>query len=515
MRVFSACRAAAVTMLMLLAAAPRVQAQQVPQSDRPVAVERPSHRGAYPLLSEAHWAVRAARRAEALGLAPRFLPPQRAARWDAVVEALTEAQAAATETGDPALEALAQGWRSRASAEFPEVTSGGSDREPLLLRSYASAGVGRRSGFVEPATLFPPPLDEPKELESSTDPLLALSFAARPHWSLSLQAVPALRGADLDLDRWEVAAAAKGWSLSAGKRELGFGSSRSGGVVLSETRIEQVAIESTRAFRLPGLLSAAGPLAASAALGRFDERRHPDQPLFFAMSAKLRPHSRLTLGLQRAAMFAGDSTGIAVTPRSVGKMLLGVYGGTYSFENQVLSASVRLRLPTERVLPVTVYGEWGAEDSSGAWWNVPGRVFGLWVPAVPRLPALGFGVERTSFGGSCCGNAEWYRHFSFRGHWVTGDQPLGHPLGGEGTEWLAYADLDPPGRGLHVDGRIFARDRGGENLFAPARAGHSTGGAATLSWRLFQQAELWAEAFAEAGDGWSAHELRAGSRYFF
>lgn len=517
MRVFSVGRAAVAfaATLMLLAAAPRAHAQQAPQTSPAPVVERSWQGGPYPLLSEAHWSVRAARRAEALGLAPGFLPAQRAARWDAVVAALADAHAAAAEMGDPALAALAEGWRSRASSEFPQAASDSSGREPLLLRSYASAGVGRRQGFLEPATLFPPPLAEAKALKSRTDPLLALSLTAKPHRSVSLQAVPALRGGDLELDRWEVAAGAKGWSLSVGKREIGFGVGRSGGVVLSETLIEQVAVESTRAFRLPGLLSAAGPLSAGAVLGRFDERRHPDEPLFFAMSAKLQPHSRLTLGLHRAAMFAGDSTEIAVTARSVGKMLIGVYGGTYSFENQVLSASVRIRLPTERVLPVTIYGEWGAEDSSGAWWNVPGRAFGLWVPAVPRVPALGFGVERTAFGGSCCGNAEWYRHFSFRGHWVTGDQPLGHPLGGEGTEWLAFADLDPPGGMLHLDGRIFWRDRGGENLFAPARAGHSTGGAATLSWRWLERTELWAEAFAEAGDGWSAHELRAGSRYFF
>ena len=411
-------------------------------------------------------------------------------------------------------EALTKGWLMRFHAEFPAFLSR-ADAHPRMLRSDFRVGVQTRRGFLEPRTFFPAPLDRARTSAAVDGARLASSIAAQPMSFLALAATPEVDGADLSLAGWEVIATAGGASLILGKRELGFGYGRSGGVVLSETALPQLSVETTRPWRGPGLLSVLGEWSLAAALSRFDERRHPDRPLFFTMQGTLRPHPRVTLSGARASMFAGDSTDVGITARSLGKMLIGVYEGTYAFENQVVSASVRYRLPTEALVPLTAYFEWGAEDSSGAWYNVPGRVIGIWSPALPGIPQVALGIEHTSFASSCCGNAAWYRHFSFRGGWATEDQALGHPLGGNGWEWTAYAAVDGSAAPVHADARFFARDREEENLFAPDRVGRSLGGATSVSWLAHPRVELRGSAFLERGGDWTAREFEIGTRILF
>ena len=205
-----------------------------------------------------------------------------------------------------------------------------------------------------------------------------------------------------------------------------------------------------------------------------------------------------------------------MTPRNVGRMLLGLYEGTYTFENQIASLAFRYRLPTEALLPLTAYGEWAADDEAGALRDVPAIAFGLWVPALPALPEASLGVERTRFAGSCCGNPEWYRHpISFRGNWAVGDAPLGHPLGGHGSQWLVYAGADLVDARLRLKAELFRRTRDRENLFAPERVGESWGAELQLGWRFLPRAELNATLFHESGDGWRAQEIRAGTAVLF
>src|SRR5206468_3168191 len=77
---------------------------------------------ASPLLPFEHWAVRAARRAEAMGLT-RFFPAQRAVPRSQVARALADA---ARNAESPALRRLTAGWAARFVEEFPEY--GAADR---------------------------------------------------------------------------------------------------------------------------------------------------------------------------------------------------------------------------------------------------------------------------------------------------------------------------------------------------------------------------------------------------
>ena len=95
-------------------------------------------------------------------------------------------------------------------------------------------------------------------------------------------------------------------------------------------------------------------------------------------------------------------------------------------------------------------------------------------------------------------------------------QPIGHPLGGDGTEWRLYGRVDDAARRFRVDGQVFARDRGRYNLYSPVRLGRSTGGRTAIEYRLTTELEVKADVALEhgqAGGGWTASSLSAGLRW--
>lgn len=65
-------------------------------------------------------------------------------------------------------------------------------------------------------------------------------------------------------------------------------------------------------------------------------------------------------------------------------------------------------------------------------------------------------------------------------------------------------------------GRLFVRDRGMENLFAPERAGLSRGGELALELRLRRRLELVVEGAVESGErGWDSSAVFTGLRLLF
>jgi hypothetical protein len=143
-------------------------------------------------------------------------------------------------------------------------------------------------------------------------------------------------------------------------------------------------------------------------------------------------------------------------------------------------------------------------------------VLGVEIPALPGLPELGLGLERTTFAASCCGNPIWYRHWSFRHGWTDDGRLLGHPLGGHGSEWLTYARADLFEARVHLDLRLFARDREVENVLAPERIGRSRGGQLGVEGRLASGLGIFFQGLLEDGDtGWRESAVRVGAQFIF
>ncbi|HEX5725187.1 MAG TPA: capsule assembly Wzi family protein [Longimicrobiaceae bacterium] len=470
---------------------------------------------ATPLLPAEHWAVRAAARAEALGLVEGYLPAQRSVRRAAVHGALARAAFRAADGRDPALAALTEGWLRRFAEEFREYADSAVSPGPVRLGSAAGVEAERHEGRLAPGIQRLPGAPLPDREEAALRAEVAVALGRH----LSLAAQPRAGTDEAELARWDVTLAFRGVALSVGRESVGYGDGRGGGVVLSASQpLPRVELETTRPGRLPSVLRHVGPVSLHTFLTRLDEARHAGDPWMWGARVAFQPHARFTFGVNRAAMFGGDSAA-EVTVENVAKMLVGVL--SEDFENQLFSLDLRWRLPTEGALPATVYVEWGAEDGAGALNEQPGVVAGVFLPGLPGVPGLALGVEHARLE-RCCGHGVWYFHSDFIGNWVRGDVPLGHPIAGGGRETLGYLEADLFASRLRVHAGAFARSRAAlgppgrpGNLFAPERAGESWGARLQAWLRLHPRAEARAALFHEDGDGWREQRLHAGLNLFF
>jgi hypothetical protein len=305
------------------------------------------------------------------------------------------------------------------------------------------------------------------------------------------------------------------FTLSGGRDLVGYGSGLGGGVVLAGGMpLDGLQLETWRPLVGPGWLRYLGPLTFDAFVGHIPGERHPGDPYVWGARGSFQPHPRMTFSIQRAALFGGAGSERPVNFSNILHMLIGRVVGA-SFEDQVVSMGGRFRLPTESTLPLMVYAEVGSEDAAGSFWQVPGMLAGVESAALPGAPWLSLGVEGSVFAHSCCGNPPWYRHFAFPGSWALDDRPLGHRLGGQGTELAAYGHADLLDARLRVGAEAFRRGRSGENLYLPGREGGSLGGGWDLAWRFDPRAELGAEAHLEDGRGWHEGTLRLSARWIF
>lgn len=457
---------------------------------------------ASPPLPAGHWSESVLARWEALGLlAPEHLPAQRLLPRSVAEKALQQAVEGARER-QPAMAPIVALWLERFHHEFPETAPGGGTTRAALAAGYERWSAG------EPAVELPrEPLLAPAADRAGLH--AAASLSVRPFRGVALAAEPVARSGQLAVERWSAAVLGGPVEFSVGREAIGYGFGAERGVLLSgSTPLHRVQAQTVRPLRLPGLLRHVGPVAAHTFVVGLHEARHPGDPLLWGASASLRPHPRLTIGLHRGAMFGGD---VPVTAQRVGRMLIGITSD--GFDNQVVSASFRYRVPSEGMLPVTVYGEWGADDTAGAWYDAPGLVFGTLLPRLPGVPTLALGAEHAYFGNRCrdCRRVaeplHWYTHFRLTGGWTSGAQPLGHPLGGNGTETRVYGYTGALGTRLHLQADLYRRDRLDSNLFAPRWTGRSRGGGVSVDLRLTDRSAARLRWSREAGDDWAAHEL--------
>lgn len=479
---------------------------------------------AVPTLAASHWATQAAATADALGIAGSYLPAQRNVPVDAVRTALREA-AQRSPSEAPALAELTRAWYARFQEEFPDdsASAAGSGFRRIVPESRGRVGYLNATGMVRPGIGYPAgaighrpglPFTGAEPLPDFHAPFASLLLAAVPAPNIGLVLEPTVQIDSAALQRWEAVGVMGPLSLSVGREAIGYGFGVRGGVVFSGTvPVERLQLQTVRSIRLPWVLRSVGGVSFNTFLTRLDDDRHPGDPFLWGAAVSVRPHPRLTLAIQRGALFGGDSVRAPVTAVNLARLFVGRH--TRDFENQVVSAGVRYRVPVEQVIPLVVYGEWGAEDSAGAWHQVPGAVLGMWVPAIPSVPQVSVGVEYSSFAKFCCGNPAWYRHWGFLGGWAAGDQPLGHPLGGRGSELAVYSRATLLDSKLRTSLLLTTANRGPENLYAPQRSGRSAGAAVGVAWRASRTVDLELDASRLQGDEWAESSLRAGAAVRF
>ena len=468
-----------------------------------------------PFVPDDHWVHHALRRLDALGLlragydpGTRSVPERQAGRL------LLDALGAAA--GTP-YEGLARAYLQRFVEEFGDGW-GEPAREASPFRLAGAAGVGfaAERGGMGAGSGYRNGGDwtGPTPIPASDDVLSAFELRAYAgRYAAGRVAARAWRDSAGLGDAYVLLAAGKvgAWF---GRRAAGFGPVAGRGVVLSGAHaFTSGGLALLEGVTLPGPLRHLGPVRVETFLSSVHENGAVAEPWFWAGRLSIQPHRRLVLGVNRAAMFGGDGNP-PLSLRDLLYVMIGKHAGEGSeVDNQIAAVDVWYRVPVH-FAPIAVYAEWGFEDSAGAWKDVPGIVAGAEVASVPGLPGLSLGIERASFAPYCCGNPIWYRHWRFLDGWADDGRPLGHPLGGHGTEWRLSAGLDPWGARLRLRLEAFTRDRGEENLFAPDRAGESRGGVLHALFRAGPRIELELRALHERGEAdWRESRLEATGRW--
>jgi Capsule assembly protein Wzi len=300
------------------------------------------------------------------------------------------------------------------------------------------------------------------------------------------------------------------FGLWGGRRPIGWAPGEGGGLVLSALdRFDGAGLRLARPWSVPVV----GPVTGEVMAGPVGANGHVDAAWLLAARLHARPHPRLDLGLTRAALFGGLE-GARPGPVQIGEVLIGANLGDGYADDQVASADLRWRPPVP--FPAELYGEWGLHDIDfGVLIDVPAYTVGLRLPRAFGAVA-GLALEHTRISAACCNNPPWYRHFELADGWAVDGAALGHPLGGHGEEWRVGAS-GAAGRSaaLVVDVGAALRWRGGENVYAPERTGHSGRFELAADARLGPRASAGLEVAAERGEGWRELGARVIARLRF
>lgn len=465
-----------------------------------------------PFLPPDHWAAEAVRRLGAAGALPSGIDAGSRALSAAEVAWAFEQAAAGT---TPAA-ALAASYRARFAEEYRAWV--GPDGEDASFLAAASAGYVRDEGRVRTGIGYSNVDDwtgtEPVDDHAGPAARAVLAATLGRHVAASI--TPAFMDGSGTLAGAQLVAGAGPVGAWVGRRPIGYGVGRGGTIVLAgDVALAGGGLFLARPVRLPWVLRHLGPVRFETFLSRIENGDRITDPWFWGARGSLSPHRRLDIGLNRGAMFGGAGN-TPVSFRNVLLVLVGEHAGEAGeFANQVLSADARWRPPLG-ALPLELYAEWGLDDSSGGYWRSPGIIAGFEVAAVPGVPALSLGVERTSFAAASFKNTIWYRNWSLRGGWTHDRRILGHPLGGHGTEWLLYGSAAAFAARVRIDARVALRDRASENLLAPQRTGKSTAVALDVALRAAPWLDLTAGIRHEDGErDWRASRAFTAARAWF
>lgn len=418
----------------------------------------------------------------------------------------------ADDGGDPATAAVLARARRRLERDFPSTGDPAPPGATFRLEGAAGAAaivrgdeVGTRTGRLSsardadghfiPVDEGPSPL-RPDGIRAEPDGFVALG---NDRFALVGEARSTANG-DVVLGAFATAAAGP-VSFWAGRSAPGYGPGRHGSQVLSGDReVLGGGLATVRPFRLPWFLDALGDIHAETFLGALERSREIDDPVLWGMRVSAVPHPRFGIGASRAAMFGGEGNDGSDFSHFLEILVLERSGGLPA-ENQTGALDAWFRPPLGG-LPLVAWVEWGSDDTAGGLFQVPGVVAGLEVPAWPGLAALGVAVEATWLAGQGGGNGPWYWHGFFPAGWAVKGEPLGHPLGGEGTELLLGLELRPlETTRMSLD--LFRRERGSENLYAPVWEGVSNGAELRVDFQPSRLGEISVLTYVEEGNGWT------------
>lgn len=462
------------------------------------------------LVPPTHWAAGAARRLAATGSRETGSTVTGSLPLRVVGDQIQAARA-----GESAAErAAAELYTALLTREYPHATPAGDGACRAVVDARVAAGYLGSRGLRAPGFGYDRDHDwtgaQPLAARSSPSAAMELVGGRGPIGG-RLDAVAHEGGVEIrDL---HVAVELADVVLWAGRRQLRYGPGGVGGVVFGgEALVTGVGAVVTDPIRLPWVLGLLGPIGMESFFSQARGGERIIDPWLWGARITAAPHPRFRIGASRGTMFGGEGN-TPVTIRHALQMLMGMHSGVAGeFDNHFGAVDLRFRPPG---LPLDLYLEWGMNDSAGAWWSIPARLVGVRWATLPFASGMGMEAEFVHFPAECCGNPMWYRNWAMRMGWTSDGLPLGHPLGGHGTEWSLRLDGVAADGIVAADGRIFRRDRGIDNLFAPEWTGSSVGGEVSLRLQPRPGPGGVVRGAFETGGDWQAAKLFAGLTWSF
>ena len=438
-------------------------------------------RCAWPLVPHDHWSIDAGRRLRQLGLMPQGFDAAASARDFG--EMLTAFQFADSIAAGSSRELIARTQLERLRSELSR-----SQAETGLLRLGVGGGIVVHENpavFRNVPLTFPPSERDPPDTASAA---LSLTAGGRVLGRVAFSWDAIATANALNVRQATISwASPLNLTLWAGRATARYATAESGGMLLSgAVPLDGAGFAISRPRRLPGFLKVLGPVDFEGmALKTHALEPYNYRSWIWSARGSIQPSTYAGLGVTRTGMFAALDEDADLTARDIFNSLAGRNRIRFTnpgyTDNQAIAVNAWARSPFES-LPLSAYVEWGADDTAGAWRDVPGRTGGITVPAWPGVPQLSLGIERTVFEHSCCGNGPWMRHHEIPEGWSDRGTLLGHPLGGTGRQTVVYAGWLSRDFQVGIQGGRGVRST--ENGLAPERSGRFSSLRINGHWRM-------------------------------
>ena len=266
---------------------------------------------ASPRVAERHWAREAARQLSLMGLAPGSFDRGKSFVTRRELALLFDSAVARAQGAEEA--ALAEAYRDRLREEYGDVLAAAiTPGRPRLDGSWIGGGFERLTGRVASGVGYDNADDwtGTRPIADTTGSLIAasLSVTLPPALALTVQpelvgSAPRLRSAMLTGVFWSYL------GVWAGRRSSAFGPGIDGGIVLSDAvTLDGFGAYTAQPFRFPWIFRAMGPIQIESFFSKVYGGDRIRDPFFVAFRGSMTPHPRVTIALNRAAMFAGPGS---------------------------------------------------------------------------------------------------------------------------------------------------------------------------------------------------------------
>jgi hypothetical protein len=282
------------------------------------------------------------------------------------------------------------------------------------------------------------------------------------------------RGRDAARDRSGEKLALRGlWknvAIGVGRDYFVIGQGETAGLTnsLNSPALDGIRIASDRAFRLPWLLRAAGPMHATAVLADLGREQHFPHTRLFAYKVSMRPHPLFEIGTSFAEQVGGQGAPGGTFLQKAGDafpLLDALFlHRNFLFSNKLIGVDIRYTLPYVRGMQFYAEGAFDDFDTRrirSTFTEDAAYVWGLSASCFRECGPVRMSTEYHVTG------LRFYTHTGFQNGYTLRDQFIGDQLGPRGRAGYGAAEVDRGSHGVKLE------------LAYEARSGNKYGSVAT------------------------------------